>query len=84
MNQLITLEQWNSVTFGGRFAINTLRSWARNGYIMPAAQKIGRDWLVDQSARFHKPKKPVAIPANIDTNILPTDPLVLAILNQSS
>lgn len=80
--KLITLQQWNDKVFGGRYTINTLRSWARNGYIYPAPHKIGKDWMVEDLAQYRKPAKLVQMPDNIDLSIIPTDPLVLHILNQ--
>lgn len=81
MTLLISLEEWNSKKFGGRYTPNTLRAWARNGYIYPPAQKIGRDWLVQNDAEFLKPQKAIRIPPEVDIGIGPIDPLVLAILN---
>lgn len=81
---LITLEKWNDAMFDGRYAINTLRSWARNGYISPASTKVGRDWLVEHSSQFRKPKKAIDIPGNVDISIMPTDPVVLSILNKAA
>jgi len=80
--RLITLQQWNERLFNGRYTINTLRAWARNGYISPAPSKIGKDWMVTEQSQYHRPAKSVQIPANIDLNIMPTDPVVLQILNQ--
>lgn len=79
---LITLDQWNAALFGGRYSRNTLRTWAKNGHIQPPARKVGRDWLVEQCARFHKPQKPFTVPEGVDTTLDITDPTVLAILNQ--
>ncbi|MGZ4953605.1 MAG: excisionase, partial [Methylobacter sp.] len=81
-NPMITLQQWNETLFSGRYTLNTLRTWARNGHICPAPQKIGKDWMVTADARYRKPKKPAEIPANVDMSIMPTDPVVLHILNQ--
>lgn len=82
MTALVPLEQWNAIKFGGRYAPKTLRVWARNGYIKPPAQKVGRDWLVQSDAIFHNPQKHVEIPNNVDMEISPVDPLVLAILSK--
>ena len=82
MTLLVPLEQWNVTKFGGRYTLKTLRAWARSGYIKPPAQKVGRDWLVQSDAIFHKPQKPVEIPINVDMEISPVDPLVLAILRK--
>ncbi|MBS3952777.1 MAG: excisionase [Methylicorpusculum sp.] len=82
MTVLVPLEQWNAIKFGGRYTLKTLRVWARNGYIKPPAQKVGRDWLVQSDAIFQKPQKPVVIPNNVNFEISPVDPLVLAILNK--
>ena len=82
MTDLVPLEQWNVLKFGGRYTLKTLRVWARNGYIKPPAQKVGRDWLVHCDAIFHKPKNPVVIPGNVDLKVSPIDPLVLSILSK--
>ncbi|WP_083918184.1 excisionase [Methylosarcina fibrata] len=82
MTVLVPLEQWNAIKFGGRYTPNTLRTWARNGYIKPPAQKVGRDWLVQRDAIFQKPQKSIEIPSNVDIGISPVDPLVLAILSK--
>jgi hypothetical protein len=82
MTDLIPLEQWNVIKFGGRYTAKTLRIWARNGYIKPSAQKVGRDWLVQSDAVFYKPRKSLEIPGNVDMEISPVDPLVLAILSK--
>jgi hypothetical protein len=79
---VITLQEWNAQQFNGRYTINTLRAWARNGYISPAPHKVGKDWLVTESAQYRKPAAPIQIPKNIDMSIMPTDPVVLQILNQ--
>ena len=81
VKRLITLDQWNAALFNSRYSRNTLRAWARNGCINPPAEKVGRDWLVEQDAQYRKPKKPVEIPDNVDMSIVPVDPVVLAILN---
>jgi len=78
---LITLQQWNEQLFNGRYTLNTLRAWARNGHISPAPEKIGKDWMVALDARYRKPKRPVTTPSNVDLTIIPTDPVVLQILN---
>lgn len=82
MTDLIPLEQWNVIKFGGRYTTKTLRIWARNGYIKPPAQKVGRDWLVQIDAIFYKPQKPIEIPVHVDMEISSVDPLVLAILSK--
>ncbi|WKJ88794.1 excisionase [Methylomonas montana] len=83
MTALIPLDQWNANTYGGKFSINTLRAWARNGNIAPAPQKVGRDWLVDRAAKYVKNDRPSKIPCNVDMSIAATDPVVLSILNGS-
>ena len=80
---LITLQQWNDRLFGGRYTLNTLRAWARNGYIHPSPQKTGKDWLVTAQAQYRKPQAAIKAPENVDLSIIPTDPLVLRILNQN-
>jgi aminopeptidase N len=81
---LITLQQWNDLLFNGRYTINTLRSWARKGHIYPAPVKIGRDWMVTAQSQYRKPAKPVTMPAGVDMAIIPTDPVVLQILNRAA
>jgi len=80
--KMITLQQWNEALFSGRYTKNTLRSWARNGCIHPAPHKIGKDWMVTELSEYRKPVKLfVETPANVDLTIIPTDPVVLQILN---
>ncbi|WP_374537599.1 excisionase [Chitinimonas taiwanensis] len=54
--QLIPLEQWAQATFG-EFApcLATLRRWAREGYLHPAPEKVGRTWFVKPSSRYQAP-----------------------------
>ncbi len=81
--KLITLQQWNDALFGGRYTLNTLRAWARSGCISPAPQKVGKDWMVLEQSQYRKPKASVKIPANVDLTMIPTDPVVLQILNRA-
>lgn len=78
---LITLEQWNAATFGGKFSLHTLRGWARNGLIFPAPIKAGRDWMVDAGAAYSRPEKAQSIP-DVDMSIKAVDPVVLSILKK--
>jgi hypothetical protein len=81
---LITLQQWNEQLFNGRYTLNTLRAWARKGHICPAPEKIGKDWMVTDDAKYRKPKRPTTTPSNIDLTLIPTDPVVLQILNRAA
>lgn len=80
----ITLNDWNKSVYGGRYKPNTLRKWARTGLIRPAPEKVGKDWMVDQCARYVKPEKQQMIPQNIDMTVKPVDPVVLSILGKAA
>lgn len=84
--KLITLQQWNEHLFGGRYTINTLRAWARDGNIHPAPIKIGKDWMVTADAEYRKrtPRKIPILPDCVDITLAPTDHVVLRILNQGA
>lgn len=64
MSKLITLEEWAKAIYGDRSpALNTLRRWAREARLYPAAEKHGRTYFVDPAARYIDPAKPLPIPA---------------------
>lgn len=59
MTQLVTLEQWAAGLFGEAApCAQTLRRWARNGCLYPAARKIGRAYFVDPATQYLDPLAP--------------------------
>ena len=49
----LSLDEWAANQYGKHVpCMATLRRWAREGHISPAPQKIGRKWLVDETARY--------------------------------
>ena len=48
----LTLNSWAKKQFETPPKITTLRKWAKSGLIQPRAIKIGRDWMVDQNAKY--------------------------------
>lgn len=51
--KLITLEAWAAATYGEASPhINTLRRWARDALIVPAAEKHGRTYYVRPDAQY--------------------------------
>ena len=51
-SKLLTLEAWAEHHFGVPPHPNTLRKWARDGFIQPAPKKVGRGYLVDENAVY--------------------------------
>ncbi|WP_136678648.1 excisionase [Neptunomonas sp. XY-337] len=49
---LITLSEWDKATYSKPHHINTLRTWAKEGRFKPAAEKHGREWLVQEGAKL--------------------------------
>lgn len=47
----ITLQEWAERKFASPPHENTLHRWAKDGSIVPAPWKAGRDWYVDPDAR---------------------------------
>lgn len=58
--KLITLEEWDRLTFSKPHSLSTLRAWARSGNIVPRPRKIGRQYFVPQTAEYVE-KRPVDI-----------------------
>lgn len=52
MAKKITLRQWATARYETVPHDNTLRSWAKNGWIFPVPEKQGRSYMVDADARF--------------------------------
>ncbi|MCW8156713.1 excisionase [Stutzerimonas stutzeri] len=52
---LLTLEEWARQTYETPPTLNTLRRWAREGFIYPAPEKHGRSYFVCPSARYIEP-----------------------------
>jgi hypothetical protein len=48
----ITLKAWAQAHFDPPPAAKTLQRWARNCWIFPVPEKIGRTYYVDPDARF--------------------------------
>lgn len=48
----ITLSAWAEATFNPPPSLATLRAWAASGQITPAAQRIGRRWMVREDAEY--------------------------------
>ncbi|WP_312939443.1 excisionase [Stutzerimonas balearica] len=53
---LLTLEEWAKQTYETPPTLNTLRRWARDGFIYPAPEKHGRSYFVSPSARYIEPR----------------------------
>lgn len=51
----ITLEAWASARYEPAPKKDTLRRWARNLYIFPFPQKVGRTYYVEPTARYTGP-----------------------------
>jgi len=49
---LITLQEWDKKTFSKAHSLRTLRSWARTGQIYPPPIKVGREYQVEDTARY--------------------------------
>jgi hypothetical protein len=52
MSKQITLQAWASARFDPPPSAKTLRRWARDCWIFPVPQKVGREYRVDEDARF--------------------------------
>lgn len=52
MSKKVTLQTWADANFAKLPHKNTLRAWARDCKIFPIPEKVGRDWLVEPSARY--------------------------------
>lgn len=64
MEKLMTLEEWAAAVYGAQSPhIDTLRRWAREARIYPAAEKHGRTYFVTPSARYVDPAKLAAVSA---------------------
>lgn len=48
----IPLAEWARSKFAKVPHVNTLRKWARDGHIKPAAEFVGREYLVSPNARY--------------------------------
>ena len=58
MSELLTLSEWDKLVYkNNSHSLNTLRRWARDGYIYPAPQKHGREYLVEKSAIYRNPHR---------------------------
>ena len=47
----IPLTDWASKHYAPAPSLFTLRRWARDGEIWPAPEKVGKSWMVEESAR---------------------------------
>jgi predicted site-specific integrase-resolvase len=50
--QKITLEAWAQPQFSPPPSLHTLRRWARDCWIYPVPEKVGRTYYVERHARF--------------------------------
>ena len=56
MPKLITLESWANARYPDQVPhINTLRKWAREGFIQPKPFKHGRTYRVLENAKYYNP-----------------------------
>lgn len=55
MAKKITLKAWADARFDPPPAPKTLQRWARDCWIFPIPQKVGRAYYVDPDARFVGP-----------------------------
>lgn len=56
----ITLQRWATLRYGDDAPHdNTLRRWARDGFIYPVPRKQGRAYFVDEQAIYLKPGDPI-------------------------
>lgn len=56
----ITLQRWAQRRYGEDMPHdNTLRRWARDGFIYPMPRKHGRAYFVDENAIYLKPGDPI-------------------------
>ncbi len=63
---LIPLTVWAARTYGEHApALATLRRWARDGRIQPAARKHGRTWFVEPGACYQPGDEPAPAPATL-------------------
>lgn len=46
----VTLLQWAAKRYDPAPPIFTLRRWARDGELGPTAEKVGKEWYVDENA----------------------------------
>lgn len=49
--QMILLEVWAAKRYNPAPSLFTLRQWARDGEFWPPAEKVGRVWMVLESAK---------------------------------
>lgn len=49
---LIPLTDWDARHFAKPHSRRTLQGWAREGKIQPAPVKVGKEWLVEENARY--------------------------------
>lgn len=52
MSKKITLQAWAEQRFDPPPSIHTLRKWARDCWIFPIPEKVGREYRVDPEARY--------------------------------
>lgn len=52
MSKKITLQAWAERRFDPPPSIHTLRKWARDCWIFPIPEKVGREYRVDPEARY--------------------------------
>jgi hypothetical protein len=52
MTQKITLQAWAAARFDPVPNVKTLQRWARDGWIYPSPERIGKPYYVDPNAVF--------------------------------
>jgi len=68
--KLIPLEVWATQVYGEHApGIGTLRRWARDAMITPAAEKHGRVYMVTPDARYAPPVKRTRLINRIPRNV---------------
>lgn len=57
MKRKISLTEWDNLHFEKAHSISTLRKWARDGFINPAPEKVGREYMVQPDAIYCPPNR---------------------------
>lgn len=87
---LVTLTEWDKKLFAKPHGRNTLRKWAREGKIQPRPILVGREYQVEEDAKYVQPNNSrlqrlrQAATMQNDTPLDDIDPRVLEILSHGS
>lgn len=54
----ILISEWAAKHYSPAPSAFVLRKWCRDGEITPRPEKVGRDWMVEESARRITPDAP--------------------------